>query len=138
MACANGHTDIVRLLLEANAVSARGHSAKGLEVNIKKHPATALLNDTKEETGCTTYWAAVSAAPCQHDVGTAHAFTPYTRLLVAGNMLALHSCPEGPPACLQNPEAKNADGNTPMHWACLNGHTEVGWGGAAGHGTQQC
>jgi hypothetical protein len=27
--------------------------------------------------------------------------------------------------CLQNPEVKNADGNTPMHWACLNGHAEV-------------
>lgn len=35
----------------------------------------------------------------------------------------------------QNPEVKNAEGNTPMHWACLNGHAEVrqsGWQSEAG------
>ncbi len=26
---------------------------------------------------------------------------------------------------LQNVHAKNQEGNTALHWACLNGHTEV-------------
>lgn len=29
------------------------------------------------------------------------------------------------PACLQDPNRRNAEGSTPLHWACLNGRSEV-------------
>ncbi len=36
-----------------------------------------------------------------------------------------HAWWRAPPRRAQNVHAKNAQGNTPLHWACLNGHKDV-------------
>lgn len=108
MACANGHLSIANLLLEANAVGAHSTPSR---------PADTCLDNP------TVYLLHAFVIPRMYQPITQHSCCCF--------VWQVHSC-QGKVlvrvCCwlpVQDPEVKNADGNTPLHWACLNGHTQV-------------
>jgi ankyrin repeat protein len=114
MACANGHVDIVLLLLEAGAVrcwcpaSRAALPCNGCWLSARRRCIKPHVDAFSYASGCSRVAGQPNRRQQCHSSGW-NATTAYLLFAV-----------------LQSPDVKNADGNTPLHWACLNGQTEVG------------
>ena len=117
MASANGHAEIVKVLLDAGAVRQLGRMARAAEgarwVCSMTHYTHALQACRLREEGRSMQQGlaqeAVRAAVCRQlpPVGTNSCLFPL------------------PPTNMQNVATANESGNTALHWACLMGHEAV-------------